>query len=209
MTVTDAFPLDELTVRVAAELDRLNVVQANGQVSTVPDARTLRYYTTLGLLDRPAEVRGRRSFYGDRHVLQAVAVKALQAQGLALQEIQQKLAGRTDDELAAIVSRPSGVRFWRAPAPTASPTPPRDQARPEARPMAAAATPPLPPSGDPVALRLEAGVVLVIDPAGPAPEHDHQALLRAAAPLMAELGRQGFLRPAPSEQTDQNDQETM
>ena len=30
----------------------------NGRVRDVPDRRTIRYYTTIGLLDRPAEVSG-------------------------------------------------------------------------------------------------------------------------------------------------------
>jgi DNA-binding transcriptional MerR regulator len=110
--------LDQLAARVAAELEHLAMEQTNGQVSAVPDGRTLRYYATLGLLDRPIEVRGRRAYYGERHVLQAVAIKALQAQGIALGEIQQRLTGRSDDELRAVVARPSGARFWRqAPAP--------------------------------------------------------------------------------------------
>lgn len=214
MTVTNVFPLDELTARVATELDRLNIVQANGQVSVVPDARTLRYYTTLGLLDRPAEVRGRRSFYGARHVLQAVAIKALQAEGLALQEIQQRLAGRTNDELTAVVTRPSGARFWRAAPSTGADPPPSAGHQPETQLAEAGGVgPPLPArparsGGDPVAVRLAAGVVIVVDPARPDPLHDHQALLRAAAPLIAELARQGFIDPATSDQATQNDQET-
>ena len=35
---------------------------SNGRVRDVPDLRTIRYYTTLGLLDRPAEMRGERLF---------------------------------------------------------------------------------------------------------------------------------------------------
>ncbi len=70
--------------------------QANGRVREVPDQRTIRYYTTLGLIDRPAEMRGRTALYGVRHLLQLVAIKRLQTHGLSLAEIQTRVVGRTD-----------------------------------------------------------------------------------------------------------------
>src|SRR5215471_1357192 len=73
--------------------------QSNGQVRAVPDRRTIRYYTTLGLIDRPAQMRGRTALYGRRHLLQLVAIKRLQANGLSLQEVQQQLLGLSDTEL--------------------------------------------------------------------------------------------------------------
>ena len=45
----------------------------------VPDARTIRYYATLGLIDRPEAFRGRTALYGARHLSQLVAIKRLQA----------------------------------------------------------------------------------------------------------------------------------
>lgn len=100
----------------------------NGQVRAVPDLRTIRYYTTLGLLDRPVEMRGRTALYGWRHLYQLVAVKRLQADGMSLGEIQTKLAGLDDRALArlakvekAAVAEPPKRRegaFWaRPPAP--------------------------------------------------------------------------------------------
>ena len=60
----------------------------------------IRWYATTGLVDRPV-MRGRVAHYGERHLLQLVAVKRLQAQGLTLAEIQQRLAGATDATLRA------------------------------------------------------------------------------------------------------------
>lgn len=77
----------------------------NGRVRDVPDLRAIRYYTTLGLLDRPEEMRGRVAYYGRRHLLQLVAIKRLQAQGLLLAEVQEQLLGLSDkrlEQLAAI-----------------------------------------------------------------------------------------------------------
>jgi DNA-binding transcriptional MerR regulator len=73
------------------------------RVSGRPDARTLRYYQTLGILDKPARYDGREAIYGYRHLLQAVVTKLLQAEGLSLAQVQRALAGRTTDALEAAV----------------------------------------------------------------------------------------------------------
>ncbi|HWT85302.1 MAG TPA: MerR family transcriptional regulator, partial [Myxococcales bacterium] len=72
--------LDELSTRVAGELAErgLHGAAADGRVSAAPDSRTVRYYTTLGLLDRPT-IEARQARYGERHLLQLLAIKALQA----------------------------------------------------------------------------------------------------------------------------------
>ena len=74
--------IDELGSRVALALSVDYDGQASGRVRDVPDRRTIRYYTTLGLIDRPA-LRGRTALYGRRHLLQLVAIKRLQAQDAA------------------------------------------------------------------------------------------------------------------------------
>src|SRR4051812_8738269 len=92
--------LPELSTEVEAALSRLGLLgaAADGRVSPAPDARTVRYYTTLGLLDRPA-IEGRQARYGHRHLLQLVAIKGLQGRGFPLAEIQERLYGRSDAEL--------------------------------------------------------------------------------------------------------------
>src|SRR5437763_13371750 len=91
--------IDELGSRVALALSVDYDGQASGRVRTVPDRRTIRYYTTLGLIDRPAEWRGRTALYGRRHLLQLVSIKRLQAQGLSLAQLQEALLGLTDAAL--------------------------------------------------------------------------------------------------------------
>ncbi len=73
--------------------------QKSARVREVPDRRTIRYYTTIGLLDKPAEMRGRTAYYGRRHLLQLVAIKRLQALGKSLVEIQAELTGASDSAL--------------------------------------------------------------------------------------------------------------
>src|SRR5437762_6978962 len=96
--------LPELSTEVAAALSRLGLLGAapDARVSPAPDARTVRYYTTLGLLDRP-DIVGRQARYGQRHLLQLLAIKGLQKSALLLAEIQERLYGRSDAELVALI----------------------------------------------------------------------------------------------------------
>jgi DNA-binding transcriptional MerR regulator len=71
--------------------------------------RTIRYYTTLGLVDPPAEKRGLRAMYGRRHLLQLLAIKRLQTEGLTLQEIQERLQALTNARLEQIARVPEGI----------------------------------------------------------------------------------------------------
>ena len=76
----------------------------SGRVRDVPDLRTIRYYTTLGLLDRPAAMRGRTALYGSRHLLQLAAIKRLQARGLSLAAVQERVVGISDASLRRLVA---------------------------------------------------------------------------------------------------------
>ncbi len=95
--------LDELASEAQQLLQRHGLLgaQPDARVSATPDARTVRYYTTLGLLDRPGYA-GREARYGRRHLVQLVAIKALQAQGLGLSEVQQRLYGRSEQDLMVL-----------------------------------------------------------------------------------------------------------
>lgn len=97
--------LDELRVEVEQALNtyRLLGAQQDHRVSQAPDIRTIRYYTSLGLIDRPV-IEGRQARYGKRHVLQVLAIKSLQARHLPLSEIQSRIYGRTDQELEAMLT---------------------------------------------------------------------------------------------------------
>ena len=106
--------IDQLAANVASVVS--DVDQASGRVSETPSRRTIRYYSQHGLLDPPVEFKGRKALYGQRHVWQLVAIKQLQARGLALSEIQATLLGVSDtrlQELAAVTPQPSKDDFWR------------------------------------------------------------------------------------------------
>ena len=101
--------LDELAGRVGAALAVDYPGQPSGRVRDLPDRRAIRWYTTIGLVDRPVAHRGRTALYGPRHLLQLVAVKRLQARGLPLVAIQQELAGATDALLARVARLPAAT----------------------------------------------------------------------------------------------------
>ncbi len=194
--MNESWTISELTVEAARRIAALPVPQ-NGQVRAVPDERTIRYYGTIGLLDRPLGMRGRTALYGPRHLAQVVAIKRLQTTGRSLAEIQE-LWSTLDD---ATLSQMSGVQvggkapssrreFWKhAPAPApAAPAPVSARA-----PVARRANRPTPATTHaPVELRIELaeGVSLVLavpDGISLSPA-DVDAMRAAAAPLV-ELAR--------------------
>lgn len=95
-----AMSLEELTRTAGLQLEDMGLLQAqaDGRVTAAPDARTVRYYGTLGLVDRP-EIVEREARYGRRHLLQLVAVKALQSRGLPLSDVQARLYACSNSEL--------------------------------------------------------------------------------------------------------------
>lgn len=101
----NSLSLDELLTEVTVLVEEygFNRAQVDNRVSALPDVRTIRYYTSLGLLDRP-RIEGRQGRYQRRHLLQLVAVKALQTLSLPLSEIQSRLYGLSDAELEAVIA---------------------------------------------------------------------------------------------------------
>jgi DNA-binding transcriptional MerR regulator len=106
--------LEDVVGEVQQTLQRLGIGDrtVDGRVAPVPDARTVRYYTTLGLVDRPSIV-DREARYGPRHVLQLASIKRLQAEGARLADVQRRLYGRSDAELRALLSMPTAPMSGR------------------------------------------------------------------------------------------------
>lgn len=103
-TPQTTFTIDELAEQAQRWLSEHDLdTHYYRRVQDVPSERTIRYYRTLGLLDEPVK-DGRERRYTRRHMLQLVAIKALQTKGLAHERIQTELYGRTDAELESIVA---------------------------------------------------------------------------------------------------------
>ncbi|MDP2315118.1 MAG: MerR family transcriptional regulator [Pseudomonadota bacterium] len=167
--------LSSLVVAVREILAASGSAVGDERVSSSPDARTIRYYQSLGVLDRPARHDGREAVYGYRHLLQAVVTKLLQAQGYSLAQVQRALLGRTTEALEqavaeALAGAPGTVpppRFAEAPPPFPEALP-----APEAPPPAAHAAPQpaahaAPQPAAPCALlthEVAPGVLVTLDP---------------------------------------------
>jgi DNA-binding transcriptional MerR regulator len=126
----ELWTLDQLAEQVEVALSVDYPGAPSGRIRSVPDRRAIRWYTTIGLVDRPASTRGRTALYGERHLQQLVAIKRLQAAGRSLAQIQAELAGATDSSLQSLArlpdqratppappAAPRTTRFWSAPAP--------------------------------------------------------------------------------------------
>ena len=179
MSTGDAplLPLDELVERARRALSTGYRPVPNGRVRDLPDRRAVRWYASIGLIDRPSVMRGRIALYGRRQLLQLVAVKRRQAQGRTLAEIQAELAGATDADLAALArvpaellaggevppDQPTRPRFWLDrpvaagdPDPESTPPPNAGSAASSAASLDARTATPASPAGAEPAARLVA-----------------------------------------------------
>lgn len=110
--------LAELVERVGGVLHSQCHPGSSKRVHWNPGERQIRYYTTLGLLDRPSGISGQTGYYGPRHALQLLSIKALQSEGLSLKEIQHRLLGMREDQLARVAGLPdSWMSMLEAPPP--------------------------------------------------------------------------------------------
>jgi DNA-binding transcriptional MerR regulator len=193
--------IDELGTRVALALSADYAGAPNGRIRNIPDQRTIRYYTTLGLMDRPAEMRGRTALYGRRHLSQLVAIKRLQARGLSLSAIQQQLLGLGDAALGRLARLPEGVETADD-SEAASPSPAAGQREPFWTTIPAApssedgGSEPCDARGQPVpdantvvpavmqGIRLDDDVTLLLCSIRPVEDDDLQAIRTVAAPLL-------------------------
>lgn len=184
--------LEELRAHAAALLEAEEIASGSGRIRAIPDERTLRYYTTLGLLSGPALLKGRKAFYDRKHLAQVVAIKRLQALGMSLAQIQQELAGATPREMESMARLP---KVLPEPLPVVSCEP----SAPKRAFWDEAATAPSPQHDSPRSgtwLELAPGVVILL-PGGPTPSgQELQALVDASSPLKDELLRQGLLPTA-------------
>lgn len=180
-------------------LSAASVDPQSGRIRSMPDVRTIRYYISAGVMDRPLDYEGRTAIYGRRHLEQLVAIKRLQAVGATLDQIREQLSQLDGPALTALanlsVTNPSatpsadaasgasstasgvggrhmGRAFWRqAPAPVQRPN--------AALPVRAALLAP--------------GATLVLGAGDPLTGDELDELTQAAAPLVATLERLGLL----------------
>lgn len=184
-----AWTLNDLVARAAAAIASLPA-PTNGQVRAVPDDRTIRYYGTIGLLDRPSAMRGRTALYDRKHLAQIVAIKRLQTAGRSLAEIQALWPTLDDQTLSRMAGiditgkgRAAQTEFWKQRPAREAPVPREPIRMPGPRPTDAELRFELAPNVA-LSIALTGDLALSTD--------DLRALRAAAAPLVAELARRGL-----------------
>ena len=98
--MSELLSLEALCERVNTWCEAHRVVPASGQAAERMTERSVRYYRTLGLVDGPGDAG-----YGEKHELQLMAVRLLQARGLPLRRIRELVYGRDLDDLRTIRDR--------------------------------------------------------------------------------------------------------
>jgi len=98
-----------LAAHVTALVDAAGLRPTNASARAAPSARSVRFYVSSGLLDRP-EGTGTSATYNYRHLLQLLAIKIRQREGHTLELIRQEMREVTGDALERRVAS------WLAPA---------------------------------------------------------------------------------------------
>jgi DNA-binding transcriptional MerR regulator len=89
--------------------------QTRYKVTEMPSERTIRYYLSHRLLDRPLGRKGTASIFGYRHLLQVLAIKYMQSQYLPLKKIESVMRGLSNRELEQLLPEGQADTLTRKP----------------------------------------------------------------------------------------------
>ena len=109
-----------LAAHVTALVDSAGLRPTNASARAAPSARSVRFYVSHGLLDRP-EGAGTAATYGYRHFLQLLSIKIRQREGQTLETIKREMKDVTGDALERRIAQSL------APALVANPVTPRTE----------------------------------------------------------------------------------
>src|SRR3982750_4553585 len=87
-----------LAAHVTALVDAAGMRPTNASARAAPSARSVRFYVANGLLDRP-EGTGTSATYNYRHLLQLLAIKIRQREGVTLDVIKREMREVSGDAL--------------------------------------------------------------------------------------------------------------
>jgi len=103
-----------LAAHVTALVDAAGMRPTNASARAAPSARSIRFYVANGLLDRP-EGTGTAATYNYRHLLQLLAIKIRQREGITLDEIKSEMRELTGDALERRVATSLAASLGVAP----------------------------------------------------------------------------------------------
>ena len=87
-----------LAAHVAALVDAAGIRPTNASARAMPSARAVRFYVATGLVDHP-DGRGTAATYHYRHLLQLLAIKIRQREGLTLDSIRREMQDQSGDTM--------------------------------------------------------------------------------------------------------------
>ncbi len=93
----------ELCTEVERLIPYFLTKQDRANVTDVPDERTVRYYMSMGLVDRASKYSKASGVFTYKHLLQVLVIKYLQAQNISLNEIKERVAGLGDEGVEDIL----------------------------------------------------------------------------------------------------------
>jgi hypothetical protein len=93
-----------LAAHATALVDAAGIRPTNASARAAPSARSVRFYVSNGLLDRP-EGTGTAATYNYRHLLQLLAIKIRQREGQRLEIIKREMKELTGDLLERRVAQ--------------------------------------------------------------------------------------------------------
>ena len=97
----DDMSIEELVDGASELLEVVAPEQTRQRVNERPDVRTIRYYTSQGLLPRPVSYEGGRARYTVEHLLRLLLIKKMQADYKTLRQIRRELDGTGEDAVLA------------------------------------------------------------------------------------------------------------
>jgi DNA-binding transcriptional MerR regulator len=98
-----SFTMPRLIEIMKEQIPQVVPHQIKYKVTDIPTARTIRFYTTNSLVDKPAARAGANALYGYRHLLQILAIKFLQSQYLPLVKIKSLVENADNRELELLI----------------------------------------------------------------------------------------------------------
>lgn len=97
------FGLHELVEQAAILIQLFVPKQEKYKVTDYPDPRTVRFYLTRGLMDKPSRYDGQKAIFSSKHLLQLIVIKYYQSQHLSIKQISEIINGLSYDDLINII----------------------------------------------------------------------------------------------------------
>ncbi|MBW1701305.1 MAG: MerR family transcriptional regulator [Deltaproteobacteria bacterium] len=114
LRLNNEFSIDELVEHAAQMIQLFVPKQERYKVTDYPDVRTVRFYTTRGLMDKPHRYSGQQAVYRVKHLIQLIVIKYLQSQYLSIKKVAEMINGLSQEELLIIIDLPKKGDFKSA-----------------------------------------------------------------------------------------------